>query len=177
MLYCFGYYHEPTNVLFVFITLIFGVIIFYSLFYWPEYKEVDRSKLDESEVIGYNTDVLGLEIPIYNDPVKNYKPMGGIGLKIGLFVLIAFLASMLIFKSFERVKPFHYVSNHSYYWGTEVTIKEMGNPFDYNQKNLGNRYKAYFGNFEQIIPQTTFFVNNNLEYSLKFVKEPYHRKN
>jgi len=172
MICCIGdiHYFTPTNDLFVFLSYVFIAIIVYSLRYWPEKEGVDRSKLEEFEIIDYDNDILGMEVPVYNEPVKNYKPMGGIGLKVGLFLVVALLASMLVFKSFERVEPFHYSG-----WGDPAFV-ETGKKRIYNFKLDEYEKESYRTTFDLPSPPEESFRGNTVVLSFKYIKEPYYDK-
>ena len=153
--------------------MIFIAIFFYSLFYWPNSEDIDKTKLNDNQIIGYDIDILGLEVPVYKEPVKDYKPMGGLGLKIGLFVIVAFHAFYLVFNSYKRVEPFHYAVGSVYSFGGPVFI-ETGKKQVYQYELRGYQKEIFRNTFGVEFPLVVQY--DTLNSAFRYLKEPYFQR-
>ncbi len=176
MFYCFGYY-EPTNYLFVFLTIVFFVIFIYSLNFWPNREETDRTKLNDNQIIDYDTNVLGLEVPVYTELAKDYKPMGGIGLKIGLFVVVGFFAFFLVFKGAEKVEPISGAGGDYGYskfrYSYSPAFVETGKKRVCNHEFYGYEKGWFQRAFDLESPPKISDNFDTANVSFKYLKEPY----
>lgn len=166
MLFCLiGYnYSEPTNYLFVFISLIFIGIFIYSLRYWPSQEQIDKSKLNDEGIIDY--DVLGQEVKVYIEKTDSFKPMKVNWIKTVFLFVLGFIAFALVYASAERVEAIPYLSRG--YWGSEQIIFEKG-----KEIKLEESASCYFcTDFEKNdVPKLN--LENLKKPTFTYINEPY----
>jgi hypothetical protein len=173
----------------VLVLFFFGLLLSLSLL--PTEEEEDKSKLDESDISTYESDVLGQPIKLYNYRSGSYKPIRKVNLKVGLLGIVIFISSLLIFKNSKRVEAISGVGGYSYLDETSKvpTYKIYNDPMFPAEYTVitGNRKRntrtLYY--YEREWFQRTFDLESppkmsthfdTIDVSFKYLKEPYYTK-
>ncbi|NJO87764.1 MAG: hypothetical protein HC831_01520 [Chloroflexia bacterium] len=133
-------------------------------------KPKKKGRNRNPDVLFYRKDVLGQPVPVFEDKSEGYKPIGGIGLRVSLFVSMAFLASFFVAKSYEKVEPIG--GTYSYHNGWYD-----GGPFFEQAKVKKRAYKYYL---DPMFPADYIIKYKQSNYSslifenpIQYVKTPY----
>lgn len=123
MLNCFSTFDNssPDPITFFFgLILIFLIVSFKIDKWWKNKNAKQEEVLDSSSPIYFKKDILGQEMPVYNDKSESYKPFKGLSLRISLFVLLAIFACGFLIEAPEKYEPMGDFNG----WGSWISIDQ-----------------------------------------------------